>query len=66
MTGVSFPSRSQGSSLQREERLSLQINLSVQGDRPTDLDKLKPYVIEHLLVLLMAPTAGEAAVGEFV
>uniref|UniRef100_G3PX51 Transmembrane 131 like n=1 Tax=Gasterosteus aculeatus aculeatus TaxID=481459 RepID=G3PX51_GASAC len=54
----------QGSSLQREERLSLQINLSVQGDRPTDLDKLKPYVIEHLLVLLMAPTAGEAAVGE--
>ncbi|XP_037328273.2 transmembrane protein 131-like isoform X1 [Pungitius pungitius] len=54
----------QGSSLQSEERLSLQINLSAQGDRPTDLDKLKPYVIEHLLVLLMAPTAGAAAAGE--
>ncbi|KAM8878439.1 transmembrane protein 131-like isoform 2-T2 [Spinachia spinachia] len=54
----------QGSSLQSEERLSLQINLSTQGERPTDLDKLKPYVIEHLLVLLMAPAAGEAAVRE--
>ncbi|XP_049427043.1 transmembrane protein 131-like isoform X2 [Epinephelus fuscoguttatus] len=54
----------QGSCLQSEERLSLQINLSARGDRPTDLDKLKPYVIEHILVLLMAPTAGQAAVGE--
>ncbi|XP_041640880.1 transmembrane protein 131-like isoform X2 [Cheilinus undulatus] len=54
----------QGSCLQSEERLSLQINLSARGDRPADLDKLKPYVIEHILVLLMAPTAGPAAVGE--
>ncbi|XP_059199246.1 transmembrane protein 131-like [Centropristis striata] len=54
----------QGSCLQSEERLSLQINLSARGDRPTDLDKLKPYVIEHILVLLIAPTAGPAAVGE--
>ncbi|XP_074485701.1 transmembrane protein 131-like isoform X2 [Sebastes fasciatus] len=54
----------QGSCLQSEERLSLQINLSARGDRPTDLHKLKPYVIEHILVLLMAPTAGQAAVGE--
>ncbi|XP_062244055.1 transmembrane protein 131-like isoform X2 [Platichthys flesus] len=54
----------QGSCLQSEERLSLQINLSARGDRPTDLDKLKPYVIEHILVLLVAPTAGQAAVGE--
>ncbi|XP_023273181.1 transmembrane protein 131-like [Seriola lalandi dorsalis] len=54
----------QGSCLQSEERLSLQINLSARGDRPTDLDKLKPYVIEHILVLLVAPTDGEAAVGE--
>ncbi|KAK5865755.1 hypothetical protein PBY51_020000 [Eleginops maclovinus] len=54
----------QGSCLQSEERLSLQINLSARGDRPTDLDKLKPYVIEHILVLLMAPTDGQAAVGE--
>ncbi|XP_042280375.1 transmembrane protein 131-like isoform X2 [Thunnus maccoyii] len=54
----------QGSCLQSEERLSLQINLSARGDRPADLDKLKPYVIEHILVLLVAPTAGQAAVGE--
>eukprot|EP00064_Thunnus_orientalis_P009864 superscaffoldBa00001278_g9890 len=53
----------QGSCLQSEERLSLQINLSARGDRPADLDKLKPYVIEHILVLLVAPTAGQAAVG---
>ncbi|CAJ1052600.1 transmembrane protein 131-like isoform X2 [Xyrichtys novacula] len=54
----------QGSCLQNEERLSLQINLSARGDRPADLDKLKPYIIEHILVLLMAPAAGPAAVGE--
>ncbi|XP_034544455.1 transmembrane protein 131-like isoform X3 [Notolabrus celidotus] len=54
----------QGSCLQSEERLSLQINLSARGDRPADLDKLKPYVIEHILVLLMAPAARLAAVGE--
>nr|XP_043883962.1 transmembrane protein 131-like isoform X2 [Solea senegalensis] len=54
----------QGSCLQSEERLSLQINLSVHGDRPADLDKLKPYVIEHILVLLVASTAGHAALGE--
>ncbi|XP_076001498.1 transmembrane protein 131-like isoform X2 [Genypterus blacodes] len=53
----------QGSCLQSEERLSLQINLSERGDRPADLDKLKPYVIEHILVLL-APTVGRGAVGE--
>lgn len=54
----------QGSCLQSEERLSLQINLSARGDRPADLDKLKPYVIEHILVLLVAPTAGQSAAGE--
>ncbi|XP_072240894.1 transmembrane protein 131-like [Leuresthes tenuis] len=54
----------QGSCLQSEERLSLQINLSARGDRPADLDKLKPYVIEHILFLLVAPTAGQAALGE--
>ncbi|XP_070772139.1 transmembrane protein 131-like [Enoplosus armatus] len=60
----SLSNNPQGSCLQSEERLSLQINLSARGDRPTDLDKLKPYVIEHILVLLVAPTAGQAAVGE--
>lgn len=54
----------QGSCLQSEEHLSLQINLSARGDRPADLDKLKPYVIEHIVVLLMAPTAGAAAAGQ--
>ncbi|XP_069545848.1 transmembrane protein 131-like isoform X2 [Brachyistius frenatus] len=54
----------QGSCLQSEQRLNLQINLSARGDRPADLDKLKPYVIEHILVLLVAPSAGQAALGE--
>lgn len=54
----------QGSCLQSDERLSLQINLSARGDRPGDLDKLKPYVIEHILVLLVAPNAGQATLGE--
>lgn len=54
----------QGSCLQSEEHLSLQINLSARGDRPADLDKLKPYVIEHIVVLLMAPAAGPAAAGQ--
>lgn len=56
----------QGSCLQSEEHLSLQINLSARGDQPADLDKLKPYVIEHIVVLLVAPAAGPAAVGGFV
>ncbi|XP_006796200.1 transmembrane protein 131-like isoform X1 [Neolamprologus brichardi] len=54
----------QGSCLQSEERLSLQINLSARGDQPADLDKLKPYVIEHILVLLVAPAAEQDAFGE--
>ncbi|CAF93953.1 unnamed protein product, partial [Tetraodon nigroviridis] len=53
----------QGSCLQSEEHLSLQINLLARGDRPADLDKLKPYVIEHILVLLAAPAAGPASIG---
>lgn len=56
----------QGSCLQSEEHLNLQINLLARGDRPADLDKLKPYVIEHILVLLVAPTAGLTSIGEFV
>ncbi|KAM8842276.1 transmembrane protein 131-like isoform 1-T1 [Synchiropus picturatus] len=54
----------QSSCLQSEERLSLQINLSARGDRSADLDKLKPYVIEHILLLLMAPVTGPSVVGE--
>lgn len=56
----------QGSCLQNEEHLSLQINLLARGDRPADLDKLKPYVIEHILVLLVSPTAGPASISGFV
>ncbi|KAG7276808.1 hypothetical protein CRUP_008758 [Coryphaenoides rupestris] len=48
----------QGSCLQMDTSLSLQINLSERGDGPGDLDKLKPYILEHILVLLMAPAAG--------
>ncbi|XP_054634193.1 transmembrane protein 131-like isoform X3 [Dunckerocampus dactyliophorus] len=55
---------SQGSCLQSEERLSLQINLSARGDQPADLDKLKPYVIEHILLLLVVHAGGQAAGGE--
>lgn len=65
-SAVSLSCPEQGSCLQSEDHLSLQINLSARGDRPADLDKLKPYVIEHILVLLAAPTAGPAAIGAFV
>ncbi|KAK7878150.1 hypothetical protein WMY93_031196 [Mugilogobius chulae] len=54
----------EGSCLQSEERLSLQINLSARGDRPADLDKLKPYVIEHILVLLVAHGTGLLSTAE--
>ncbi|XP_057699760.1 transmembrane protein 131-like isoform X4 [Corythoichthys intestinalis] len=60
----SFLISSQSSCLQSEEHLSLQMDLSARGDQPADLDKLKPYVIEHIQLLLMVPTAGQAAVGE--
>ncbi|XP_012729310.2 LOW QUALITY PROTEIN: transmembrane protein 131-like [Fundulus heteroclitus] len=60
----SFLSSPQGSCLQNEERLSLQINLSAPGDRPAELDKLKPYVIEHILFLLVPPDVGPAAFGD--
>ncbi|XP_077380651.1 transmembrane protein 131-like isoform X2 [Festucalex cinctus] len=60
----SFFINSQGSCLHSDERLSLQMDLSTRGEQPADLDKLKPYVIEHILLLLMVPAAGQAAVGE--
>ncbi|XP_061130168.1 transmembrane protein 131-like isoform X3 [Syngnathus typhle] len=55
---------SQGSCLQNEERLSLQLDLSARCEQPADLDKLKPYVLEHILLLLTVPAAGQAALGE--
>ncbi|XP_014051061.2 transmembrane protein 131-like isoform X4 [Salmo salar] len=48
-----------------EQRLNLQIRLSERTERPADLDKLKPYIIEHILVLLVAPaTSRGSANGE--
>ncbi|XP_037388774.1 transmembrane protein 131-like isoform X1 [Pygocentrus nattereri] len=43
---------------EEEGRLSLQINLSEQGERPAHLDKLKPYVLENIMVLLVLPPPG--------
>lgn len=37
-------------------RISLQISLSERGERPTHLDKLKPYVLENIVVLLVLPS----------
>ncbi|KAF7223490.1 KIAA0922-like protein [Nothobranchius furzeri] len=59
----SLQSHPQGSCLQNQERLSLQMNLSARDDQPADLDKLKPYVIEHILFVLVVPppaTLGDA------
>lgn len=37
-------------------RIALQISLSERGERPTHLDKLKPYVLENIVVLLVLPS----------
>ncbi|KAF5902206.1 transmembrane protein, partial [Clarias magur] len=44
-----------------EGRFSLQISLSERGERPAHLDKLKPYVLENIMVLLDLPPPGGAA-----
>ncbi|XP_060773092.1 transmembrane protein 131-like isoform X2 [Neoarius graeffei] len=44
-----------------EGRLSLQISLSERGERPAHLDKLKPYVLENIMVLLVLPPPGGVA-----
>ncbi|KAM6971875.1 transmembrane protein 131-like [Aplochiton taeniatus] len=68
---LSWLSSPQGSCLQSEEHLSLQISLSERAERPADLDKLKPYITEHILVLLVAPAtphhtvAGEPKIGVY-
>ncbi|XP_017316559.1 transmembrane protein 131-like isoform X2 [Ictalurus punctatus] len=41
-----------------EGRLSVQISLSERGERPAHLDKLKPYVLENIMVLLVLPPPG--------
>ncbi|KAL1023493.1 hypothetical protein UPYG_G00041460 [Umbra pygmaea] len=66
----SLYSQPQGSFLQNsnenvppaeEQRVSFQIKLSERAEHPADLDKLKPYVTEHILVLLVAPATGRTA-----
>ncbi|KAJ8001299.1 hypothetical protein DPEC_G00192880 [Dallia pectoralis] len=63
---MSLYSQPQGSCLQssdekvpgKQQPLRLQIRLSERTEPPADLDKLKPYVTEHILVLLVAPIAS--------
>ncbi|XP_049328514.1 transmembrane protein 131-like isoform X4 [Astyanax mexicanus] len=45
---------------EEEGRLSLQISLAERGERPAHLDKLKPYVLENIMVLLVLPPLGGA------
>ncbi|KAG7314166.1 hypothetical protein KOW79_022662 [Hemibagrus wyckioides] len=53
----------QGSCFGAEDdgRLSLQISLSERGERPAHLDKLKPYVLENIMVLHVLPPPGGVA-----
>ncbi|XP_028833905.1 transmembrane protein 131-like [Denticeps clupeoides] len=46
---------------EEEERFSLQISLSERGDQPAHLDKLKPYVIENIMVLFLVPSSSSDA-----
>ncbi|XP_051558414.1 transmembrane protein 131-like isoform X2 [Myxocyprinus asiaticus] len=56
-----FYNQPQGGCLVSEEgRIALQISLSERGERPTHLDKLKPYVLENIMVLLVLPPPGNS------
>ncbi|XP_016415367.1 transmembrane protein 131-like [Sinocyclocheilus rhinocerous] len=56
-----FYNQPQGWCLVSEEgRIALQISLSERGERPTHLDKLKPYVLENIVVLLVLPPPEDA------
>ncbi|KAK3507747.1 hypothetical protein QTP70_035010, partial [Hemibagrus guttatus] len=46
---------------EHEGRLSLQISLSERGERPAHLDKLKPYVLENIMVMHVLPPPGGVA-----
>ncbi|XP_048855708.1 transmembrane protein 131-like isoform X1 [Brienomyrus brachyistius] len=50
----------QGSCFQAEQKLVAQISLSERGEKHTDLEKLKPYVIENILVLFVVPSAANS------
>ncbi|KAJ8281133.1 hypothetical protein GJAV_G00063930 [Gymnothorax javanicus] len=49
--------RHQGSCL-ATEKLTVQISLSERGERRTDLDRLKPYVIENIMVLFVVSSSS--------
>ncbi|XP_073698258.1 transmembrane protein 131-like [Garra rufa] len=56
-----FYNQPQGWCLVSEEgRIALQISLSEKGERPNHLDKLKPYVLENIVVLLVLPPPEDA------
>ncbi|XP_076872623.1 transmembrane protein 131-like isoform X2 [Brachyhypopomus gauderio] len=60
----SFHTHPQGSCFEAEKdgHLSLQISLSERGEKPAHLDKLKPYVLENIMVLLvLLPQDGTVA-----
>ncbi|XP_061102427.1 transmembrane protein 131-like isoform X2 [Conger conger] len=40
------------------EKLAVQISLSERGERRTDLERLKPYVIENIMVLFVMSSGG--------
>lgn len=46
--------------MSEEGRIALQISLSERGVGPTHLDKLKPYVLENIVVLLVLPSPEDA------
>ncbi|XP_051560942.1 transmembrane protein 131-like isoform X1 [Myxocyprinus asiaticus] len=49
-----------GCLVSEEGEIALQISLSERGERPTHLDKLKPYVLENIMVLLVLPPPGDS------
>ncbi|XP_073720550.1 transmembrane protein 131-like isoform X1 [Misgurnus anguillicaudatus] len=56
-----FYNQLQGWCLVSEEgRIVLQISLSERGEKTTHLDKLKPYVLENFMVLLVLPPPEDA------
>uniref|UniRef100_A0A8C2J2I1 Transmembrane 131 like n=1 Tax=Cyprinus carpio TaxID=7962 RepID=A0A8C2J2I1_CYPCA len=56
-----FYNQPQGWCLVSEEgRIALQISLSERLERPTHWDKLKPYVLENIVVLLVLPPPEDA------
>ncbi|XP_029114931.1 transmembrane protein 131-like [Scleropages formosus] len=56
----SYEHQPQGSCFHTEEKLVVQISLSERGEKHTDLERLKPYVIENIMVLFAIPSGTSA------